>query len=587
MTNSNPHAAPGAVIAPASEASPLSFNGLGIHSRILDVLSRNKFTVPTPIQHKVIPIGIEGKDIIGIAQTGTGKTLAFGIPMIERLLANRNSRGLVVIPTRELALQVDETLSRIGSSLGITTVVLIGGESTTKQMRILKQNPTIIVATPGRLLDHVKQGNARLDNANIVVLDEADHMFDIGFAPQVRDIMRRVSKNRQTLLFSATMPNEIAALAMEHMKLPLRIEMARQGTAAKSVEQEMIIVARHAKFALLSTILAKEDKATPVIVFARTKRGTKDIAAGLRNVGVTAAEIHGNRSLGQRKEALEGFKQHRYQVLVATDIAARGIDVKDIGLVVNYDLPEQSEDYVHRIGRTGRAGKTGRAVSFATPDQKYDIVAIERLMQRPIRTSNHGGASVPAGSAGAGQAIGRSGYPAHSAPSVGARNFGPRTFGRPAPAGAFKVHTNQPFKGGAPKGYAHRSSSVSSGASLQGGNRSSARPARGPVAQGWQRPAHGPARPTYGSRGPGQGASRPVYGARPAAASVPNAKPFRTDPNFVPGFKGGYQGSNPKPVGVNFKKFNSGRPQGNGSQNGSRGGAPRRGGSFGGGRGGR
>ncbi len=573
MTNSNPHAAPGAAMAPASEASALSFDNLGIHPRILDVLHRNRFTVPTPIQHKVIPFGVQGKDIIGIAQTGTGKTLAFGIPMIERLLANRNARGLVVLPTRELAIQVEETLHRIGSTLGISTVVLIGGESVTKQMRLLKLNPTIMIATPGRLLDHVKQGNARLDNVSIVVLDEADHMFDIGFAPQVRDIMRRVSKVRQTLLFSATMPAEIATLAMEHMKLPLRIETAVQGTTAAAVEQEIIVVNRHAKFPLLSEILSQEaNKGVPVIVFSRTKHGAKDIALGLRNLGITAVEIHGNRSLGQRKEALEGFKQHRYQVLVATDIAARGIDVKDIGLVVNYDLPEQTEDYVHRIGRTGRAGKSGRAVSFATPDQKFDIVAIERLIKRPIPTKHHKGAIMPVSSGapiGAGRDAAQGGYGA-----------GPQKFDRRAPAGAFKVHTNQPFKGGAPKGYVPR------GASSQ---RSASRPvtARPAGAHAWQRPvgqaagtapSYGPrrafnsGRPSYSAR-PMSGGARPAFGA-----SRPVAKPFRTDPSFVPGFKGGYQGNNPRPAGSDFK---TARPAG-GSRgfggSGRPGGAPRQGG---------
>ncbi|MFA6158383.1 MAG: DEAD/DEAH box helicase [Candidatus Paceibacterota bacterium] len=569
MTNENSQSA---------GAAPLSFDTLGISPRILDVLHRNKFTVPTPIQHKVIPFGVQGKDIIGIAQTGTGKTLAFGIPMIERLLANRNARGLVVLPTRELAIQVEETIHRIGSTLGISSVVLIGGESVTKQMRLLKLNPTVMIATPGRLLDHVKQGNARLDNVSIVVLDEADHMFDIGFAPQVRDIMRRVSKVRQTLLFSATMPAEIATLAMEHMKLPLRIETAVQGTSATNVEQEIIVVNRHAKFPLLSSLLAKEDRTLPVIVFSRTKHGAKDIALGLRNLGITAVEIHGNRSLGQRKEALEGFKQHRYQVLVATDIAARGIDVKDIGLVVNYDLPEQTEDYVHRIGRTGRAGKSGRAVSFATPDQKFDIVAIERLIKRPIATTHHKGAALPATAVGAPIGGGRQGG------AVG--GYGPRKFDRRAPVGAFKVHTNQPFKGGAPKGYVPRSAAARPvGAHAwqrpaATGGRPSYGPSRGASTSYGPKRAFNSGRPSFGSR-PTSGGARPAFGvARPVSAP----KPFRTDPSFVAGFKGGYQGSNPRPAGSDFKAARTGgasRPSGPYKGNGPRtGGAPRPGGSF-------
>ncbi|HEY0908187.1 MAG TPA: DEAD/DEAH box helicase [Candidatus Paceibacterota bacterium] len=385
--------------APAAEAAA-SFNTLGISEKVLAVLTKNSFITPTPIQGKVIPLGIQGKDIIGIAQTGTGKTLGFGIPMIERILANPNGRGLVLLPTRELALQVDETIRKIGYALGIRTAVLIGGDSMYRQVKELRNGPDIVIATPGRLIDHLKQGNIKFDRVSVLVLDEADHMFDIGFAPQIKEIMAKVPKTRQTLLFSATMPNEIAKLAVEHMQLPLRIEMAPAGTSSANVEQEIIVVNRGAKFNLLVKTLGEVSPGTPVLVFTRTKHGAKDIAHDLRNIGTTATEIHSNRTLGQRREALDGFKKHKYQVLVATDIAARGIDVKDIGLVVNYDLPEQSEDYVHRIGRTGRGGKHGKAVSFATPDQKYDIVAIERLIKKPIPMKSHEGAAMGAAASG-------------------------------------------------------------------------------------------------------------------------------------------------------------------------------------------
>ena len=387
----------------SKDTASAAFKDLGISEKVLAVLTKHGFVTPTPIQANVIPHGIAGKDIIGIAQTGTGKTLGFSIPMIERILsdksAGKDSRGLVIVPTRELALQVNETIRKIGLTVGmnlhIYSAVLIGGDSMGRQVRDLRNGPDIVIATPGRLIDHLKQGNISFDRVSVLVLDEADHMFDIGFAPQIREIVKKVPKNRQTMLFSATMPNEIAKLAMEHMQLPLRIEVAPAGTSSANVEQEIIVVEKKSKFNLLAKYIG-EYPGQPILVFTRTKHGAKDIAKALRDIGTTATEIHSNRTLGQRREALDGFKRHTYQVLVATDIAARGIDVKDIGLVINYDLPEQTEDYVHRIGRTGRAGKTGKAVSFATPDQRRDIVDIERLIKKPITLKSHDGATMGA-----------------------------------------------------------------------------------------------------------------------------------------------------------------------------------------------
>jgi len=421
----------------------VTFKNLGISEKMLSILDGAGFTIPTPIQSKVIPIGLQGKDIIGIAQTGTGKTLGFSIPMIERLLIDTKGRGLVLLPTRELALQVDETVRKIGGPFGIKTTVLIGGDSMYRQIRDLRNGPDVVIATPGRLIDHLKQGNIKFDRVSVLVLDEADHMFDIGFAPQIHEIMKKMPPVRQTLLFSATMPNEIAKLAMEHMQLPLRIETAPSGTAAEKVDQEIIVVERKSKFNLLVKLLGEQGKGVPVLVFTRTKHAAGDISHDLRNIGITAAEIHSNRTLGQRRQALDGFKKHIYQVLVATDIAARGIDVKDIGLVVNYDLPEQSEDYVHRIGRTGRAGKVGKAISFATPDQKYDIASIERLMKKTIPHKSHEGASM-GGNFGPRPRYGGRGR--YSRPSSPARSVAP----------GFRVHTNQPFKGGAPRSGAPR-----------------------------------------------------------------------------------------------------------------------------------
>lgn len=357
------------------------FSELNIAANLLSILEQNKFTTPTPIQHQVIPVALEGKDVVGIAQTGTGKTLAFGIPMIQSL-ATSKGMGLVLLPTRELALQVDDVLRNLGRSIGLRTAVLIGGASAYVQVKLLRQKPHIIVATPGRLIDHLKQKNVSLQNVKIAVLDEADRMFDIGFAPQIKQIMAALPRERQTLLFSATMPREVAEIAAKFMKLPLRIEVAPSGTPAANVEQEIFIAGKEVKMQLLEKLLV--DNPGTVLVFSRTKHGAKKIMAGVKIMGHTAAELHANRTLAQRKEALAGFKSGKYRVLVATDIAARGIDVTGISLIINYDLPDDSGDYVHRIGRTGRAGHFGKAVSFATPDQRGDIKQIERLIRKTI-----------------------------------------------------------------------------------------------------------------------------------------------------------------------------------------------------------
>ncbi len=367
-----------------SQFDPLtqtSFSTLGIADNLLKILSEKGYKTPTPIQHQAIPVAITGKDVVGIAQTGTGKTLAFGIPMIQRL-ATQKGQGLVILPTRELALQVDETLQKIGGPLGLRTAVLIGGEPIGKQRKVMERRPHILVVTPGRLVDFLEQRLLKLDQITVLVLDEADRMFDMGFAPQLNKILALVPKNRQTMLFSATMPPQIMTIATKHMSIPLRIEVAPAGSTNKNVEQEIFIVPKDEKISLLKKVLSENTGTT--LVFSRTKFGAKRITKVVMSLGHTAAEIHSNRSLNQRKAALDGFKGGRYRILVATDIAARGIDVSNIELVINYDLPDQLEDYVHRIGRTGRAGKTGRAISFATPDQKGDINQIERLIKKTI-----------------------------------------------------------------------------------------------------------------------------------------------------------------------------------------------------------
>ncbi len=359
----------------------IGFHGLGIAPKLVTILEQLNFTQPTPIQRQAIPVAMTGKDLIGIAQTGTGKTMAFGIPIIQRLSQLRG-QGLILLPTRELALQVDDALRQVGQALGLKTAVLIGGASMYQQIQSLRHKPHVIIATPGRLADHLQQKTLNLQLVKIVVLDEADRMLDIGFAPEINRILKQVPRERQTLLFSATMPPAIAKMAAEHMILPLRIEVAPAGTAAGRVEQEIFVVSKEMKVQLLDKLLS--DYHGSVLVFSRTKHGARKLVRIIRDMGHSAAEIHSDRSLAQRREALAGFKTGKYRVLVATDIAARGIDVTGIELVVNFDLPDNSEDYVHRIGRTGRAGKAGRAVSFATPDQRKDIGSIERLIRKTL-----------------------------------------------------------------------------------------------------------------------------------------------------------------------------------------------------------
>jgi ATP-dependent RNA helicase RhlE len=369
-----------------------SFNGLGLAPKLLDILTQKNFTTPTPIQQQAIPIAVQGKDVMGIAQTGTGKTLAFGLPMLQ-IIAQTKVKGLVVLPTRELALQVNDALQSIGKNLGLKTSVLIGGESMHKQLASLRRMPHIIICTPGRLIDHLEQKTVHLDKVGILVLDEADRMLDMGFAPQLKQIMKTVPAHRQTMLFSATMPQEIIGIASTYMKLPVRVEVAPQGTSATNVTQEIIFVQKQDKLAQLKKIL--EQYKGSALVFSRTKHGAKKIAQVLKNNGTSSAEIHSNRSLNQRIEALQGFKIGKYRVLVATDIAARGIDVTGIELVVNFDLPEAPADYVHRIGRTGRAGLGGHAISLATPDQRRDVRDIERLIKKQLPVSNAGPLPAP------------------------------------------------------------------------------------------------------------------------------------------------------------------------------------------------
>ncbi|MBI2024765.1 MAG: DEAD/DEAH box helicase [Candidatus Harrisonbacteria bacterium] len=360
------------------------FMSLGIAPALLSKLEKLGYKNPTPIQQQAIPVAVQGKDVVGVAQTGTGKTLAFGIPMIQ-ILRNTKDRGLIVLPTRELALQVDEALRKVGSDLGMRTAVLIGGAPMWPQKKDLARDPKIIIATPGRLIDHLNQKTLRLDDVKIAVLDEADRMFDMGFAPQMRQIFQALPRDRQTMLFSATLPPEIMKIATAHMKLPIRVEVAPSGTTVEKVTQEIFIISKESKIRLVEKLLQQYSGST--LIFTRTKFGAKKLSRIVREMGHTAAELHSNRSLKQRRDALDGFKFGRYRVLIATDIASRGIDVTGIELVLNFDLPSNTEDYVHRIGRTARAGAGGHAISLVTPDQRRELRDIERLVRKTLPIS--------------------------------------------------------------------------------------------------------------------------------------------------------------------------------------------------------
>lgn len=368
----------------ATSAASLKFSELNVAPKLLAILDRLKFTVPTPIQQHAIPLAVAGKDIIGIAQTGTGKTLAFVVPLLQKI-ARTKEQGMIILPTRELAMQVAELLQQMGQQVGLKQALLIGGASMPKQIQELRQRPHVIVGTPGRMIDHLEQGRLSLQGIGVVVLDEADRMLDMGFAPQIKRILDRLPTARQTLLFSATMPPEIVAIAAKYMKNPERVEVARAGTVASGIRQEVFVIPKEHKGRLLDKLL--HEYTGTVLVFSRTKHGAKRICRAITAMDHAAAEIHSNLSLSQRKRSLAGFKSGKYRVLVATDIAARGIDVTNIELVINYDLPDNPDDYIHRIGRTGRAGQSGQAISFITPDQRGKIRHLERLVRTPLQIS--------------------------------------------------------------------------------------------------------------------------------------------------------------------------------------------------------
>jgi ATP-dependent RNA helicase RhlE len=375
-----------------------SFTDLPLTPAMRDAIARAGFFTPTPIQAEAIGPILEGHDLIGCAQTGTGKTAAFAIPTIERLAGageplagagprpiargGAGPRALVLAPTRELALQIAATFDTLGRARGLTTVVLIGGEPMGPQLATLQKRPDVIVATPGRLFDHLERRTAALGSIRIVVLDEADRMLDMGFAPQVERILRVTPLDRQTLCFSATMPPEVEGLVRQHLVRPVRVHVGAVAKPVAKVTQVLYRTEAPTKTPLLLRLLGQERGRT--LVFTRTKHRADRVARAVGAAGHRVARLHANRSMSQRREALDGFRSGRYRVLVATDIAARGIDVPEIAHVVNFDLPGTAEDYIHRIGRTARAEASGRASSLAAPEEREQLRAIERHLGHPV-----------------------------------------------------------------------------------------------------------------------------------------------------------------------------------------------------------
>ena len=379
----------------AGIARPLSspFAGLGLPEPLVRALVGEGYIEPTPIQAQAIPHALAGRDVLGTAKTGTGKTAAFLLPLLARL-GERPGRGiriLVISPTRELAMQIGERADVYGRHIGLRHAVVYGGVSQRRQERDLRGFPSLLVATPGRLLDLMGQGVVRLDTVDMLVLDEADRMFDMGFLPDVRRIMAEVPDRRQTLLFSATMPDDIARLARRILRDPVRVSVDPPDETAASIDQSVYFVPRSGKRALLVRVLRGDD-VTRALVFMRTKHAANRLAQQLERDGITAEAIHGNKSQGARERALAGFRSGKTPVLVATDVAARGIDVKGISHVINYDLPSTPEGYVHRVGRTGRMGAEGKAISLCDPTERGQLFDIERSLSVRIPVAQVEGA---------------------------------------------------------------------------------------------------------------------------------------------------------------------------------------------------
>ncbi|WP_319413796.1 DEAD/DEAH box helicase [uncultured Cohaesibacter sp.] len=361
------------------------FSDLGLAEPILRALEAQGYAEPTPIQSQGIPVALKGKDILGIAQTGTGKTASFVLPILDRLARNdkrptpKATEALILAPTRELVAQIAENIRAYSKNMRVSVSIVVGGVKPSPQIRKLASGSHIVVATPGRLLDHINNGHLTLSNTNYVVLDEADHMLDLGFIPDIRRIMKQLPKKRQTLLFSATMPNQIKALGQDFQNRPTEIAVATVSKPIERISQSVQLLDQASKRTALTSILSEQD-VERAIVFTRTKRGADRVSQHLQKAGLQATAIHGNKSQGQRVRALASFKSGEINIMVATDIAARGIDIDDVSHVINFELPEVPEAYVHRIGRTARAGKKGTAISLCDPSEVKLLREIEKLI---------------------------------------------------------------------------------------------------------------------------------------------------------------------------------------------------------------
>jgi len=372
----------------------MPFSKLGLSKPLLEGVQAMGYGDPTPVQLRAIPPGLEGRDIIASAQTGTGKTAAFALPTLQRLGSHGKLRCLVLEPTRELAMQVETSMRDLARFTDLRIGSVFGGVGYGAQRTALREGLDVLVATPGRLEDHLQQGTVRLQDIEVLVLDEVDRMLDVGFLPPMKRIIAKCPKNRQTLFFSATLPPEIADLAAWALRDPVRIEVGASHSVASMVKHGVYITDQGRKFGMLLALLDATDYQS-VLIFSRTKHGADRIARRLRDNNHSVAVLHANRSQNQRIEALAGFKSGKYEVMVATDIAARGIDVAGVTHVINYDIPQHPEDYVHRIGRTGRAQQEGDAFTLVAPDELKKLAAIERFIGQKIERLKLEGTNVP------------------------------------------------------------------------------------------------------------------------------------------------------------------------------------------------
>ncbi len=367
----------------STEPGP-TFASLGLSAPVLHAVEDAGYQTPTPIQAEAIPLVLRGRDLIGLAQTGTGKTAAFTLPIVDRLLGGpRRTRVLILTPTRELCVQVEGAVRQYAAHSELDVAAVYGGVPLDPQQKALRAGVDVVVATPGRMIDHLERQNVVFDDLEVLVLDEADRMLDMGFAPQINRIVAEIPAYRQTLLFSATMPPEVEALARKYLRKPVVVQIGMRSAAASTVSHAVYPVPSDRKTALLAELLRGGDMEA-VLVFCRTKHGADRVVRQLEHEGIAATAMHADKTQAQRTKALNDFRHGRIRVLVATDIAQRGLDISGISHVINYDVPQQPEDYVHRIGRTGRADATGDAFTFMAPDEIAMVRTIERILGEPI-----------------------------------------------------------------------------------------------------------------------------------------------------------------------------------------------------------